>query len=105
MFDSPAARREAARSIAKDAMRGEEGDPFGELNPLDAKFFRSARVNLQVPIIDPVVSRECLIFLQNEIPGLIARMDRLQDRRSKSLLVEATLRRWNHGFRRRYKQG
>jgi hypothetical protein len=85
-------------------MRGEDGDPLGEMNPLDLKFFSSARVNLQIPIIDPVAGRECLLFLQNETPGLIAQMDRLPDRRAKSLLMQGMLRRWNRAFARKAKK-
>ena len=101
MLDNPIARKNVARQIVKEAMRGDDGDPFGELNPLDVKFFRSARANVQIPILDPVVGRECLIFLIDELPGLVARMDRLPDRRSKSLLLDATLKRWNQAFGRR----
>ena len=103
-LDDQTARRAAARTIAKDAMRGEDGDPLGELNPLDVKFFRSARVNLQIPILDPVVGRECLLFLQNEIISLIAQMDRLPNRRSKSLLLHGTLNAWNKAFARKLKK-
>ena len=104
MLDNPVSRREAARSIAKDAMRGEDGDPLGELNPLDVKFFRSARVNLQIPIVDPVVGRQCLLFLHDEIISLIAQMDRLPNRRSKSLLLHGTLNAWNKAFARKVKK-
>jgi hypothetical protein len=93
----------AGKRIAKEAMRGEDGDMMGELNPLDAMFFRGARVNLQVPIVDPVVTRQCLMFLIDELPGLVARMDRLPDRRSKSLLAETVLKRWNWAFKKKIK--
>ena len=101
MLDDPTARARAVRSIVDDVRRGDDGDPLGELNPLDIKFFRSARVNIQIPIVDPIVSRACLIFLIDELPGLIAEMDRLKDRRSKSLLIHARLARWSQAFGRR----
>lgn len=101
MLDDPIVRKKAARSIAADVRRGEDGDPLGELNSLDVKFFRSARVALHIPVIDPVLTRVCLLFLADEVPALIARMDRLPDRRSKSLLVDSTIRRWNQAFARR----
>lgn len=104
MLDDPATRKATARSIVADAMRGEDGDPFGELNPLDAKFFRSARVNIQIPILDPVVARACLLFLADEIPGLIAEMDRVKEPRSKSLLIHGRLQRWSQAFARRVKK-
>lgn len=91
------------KRIAKEAMRGEDGDMMGALNPLDLMFFRGARVNLQVPIVDPVVTRQCLIFLINELPGLVAAMDRLPDRRQRSLLAETTLKRWNWAFKKKVK--
>lgn len=101
MLNDPTERAKAVRAIMADAMRGADEDPFGELNPLDVKFFRAARVNIQVPIVDPVVARACLMFLAEEIPGLIAEMDRLRDRRSKSLLLHARLGRWSQAFARR----
>jgi hypothetical protein len=104
MLENPTARQKAVRTILGDAMRGEDGDPFGELNPLDVKFFRSARVNVQIPILDPVVARACLIFLVDELPGLIAEMDRVKDRRSKSLLLHGRLQRWSQAFARRIKK-
>lgn len=104
MLDDPATRKATARSIVSDAMRGEDGDPFGELNALDVKFFRSARVNIQIPIIDPGVARACLIFLATEIPGLIAEMDRVKDQRSKSLLIHGRLNRWSQAFAKRVKK-
>lgn len=91
---------ETAKRIVKDAMRGEDGDPFAELNPLDVSFFSSARVNVQIPILDPVATRRALVFLMDEIPGLIAEMDRVKEKRSKSLLAAAKLRRWSHAFGR-----
>jgi hypothetical protein len=104
MLDNPVARQRVAREIVGDAMRGEDGDPFGELNSLDVKFFRSARVNLQIPVLDPVVARACLIFLAAEIPGLIAEMDRVREKRSKSLLIHGKLQAWSKAFARRVKK-
>lgn len=104
MLDDPETRRSVAKQIAADAMRGEDGDPFGELNPLDVKFFRNARVNVQVPIINPVVTRWALLFLAEEIPGLVAEMDRLSDPRSKSLLAHRKLQAWSQAFGRRGKK-
>jgi hypothetical protein len=98
-------RRAAAREIVEDAMRGDDGDPFGALNALDAKFFRSARVNVQIPILDPAQTRRALVFLIEELPALIAEMDRTAKPRSKSLLAEQTLRRWSHAFSRWGKKG
>jgi hypothetical protein len=104
MLDNPVARRQAAREIAEDAMRGEDGDPFGELNPLDRKFFRNPSVRLLIPILDPVLARSCLQFLCDEIPALIAEVDRVKERRSKSLLLRVTLNRWSRAFQRRAKK-
>lgn len=94
--------KEVARRIVKDAMRGaDDGDPIlTELNPLDEKFFRNARVNVQIPVIDPVQTRRALVWLINAIPGLIAEMDRARDRRTKSLIAVAKLRAWSHMFGR-----
>jgi hypothetical protein len=104
MLDNAAARKEAARTIAADAMRGEDGDPLEELDSLDVKFFRSARVNIQIPLLDPVDARRCLVFLACEIPALIAELDRVKDRRSKSLLIHGRLNRWSQAFARRVKK-
>jgi len=104
MLDNPIARRKAVSEILGDAMRGADGDPFGELNPHDLKFFSAARVNIQVPILDPVVTRECLRFLADEIPALIAEMDRVKERRSKSLLISGKLKVWNQAFARKIKK-
>ncbi len=100
MLDNAADRTAAAKAIAQDAMRGEDGDPFGELNAFDRMFFRAARVNVQIPVLDPVVTKECLRFLIAELPGLIAEMDRVKDRRSKSLLAASKLRAWSQAFGR-----
>ena len=101
MLDNPATRKATARGIVADALRGEDGDPLGELDPLDVKFFRSARVNVGIPIVDPVIARACLLFLADEIPGLIAEMDRVKEKRSKSLLIHGRLNRWSQAFARR----
>lgn len=101
MLDDPVLRRKVARQIRNDAMRGEDGDPMGELNPLDVKFFRYARTALHIPVTDTVACRDCLMFLADELPALVARMDRLPDRRSKGMLVDATLKRWNQAFKRK----
>ncbi len=104
MLDNPIQRAAVAKSIARDAMRGDDADPLGELNPLDAMYFRSRRVNVQIPILDPVETRRVLLFLIDELPGLIAEMDRLPDRRSKSLLAHTKLQRWSQAFGRRGKK-
>jgi hypothetical protein len=104
MLDNPVERSKVAKSIASEAMRGEDGDPFAELNMLDVMFFRSARVNLQVPIVDPTIARACLTFLIAELPGLVAEMDRVKEPRSKSLLVHTRLQRWNQAFARKIKR-
>lgn len=100
MFDNPTERRRIARFIVKETNRPIDGDPLSELNPLDVKFFRNARVNVQVPIVDPIDTRRCLLFLAEEIPGLIAEMDRLPDRRSKSILAHKKLQAWSQAFLR-----
>jgi hypothetical protein len=100
-LDNPVERRTIAKSIAQDAMRGDDGDTLGELNPLDVKFFRNARVNVQIPVLDPVECRRALVFLRDELPGLVAEMDRVKDRRSKSLLAMTKLRAWSQAFGRR----
>lgn len=104
MFDDPATRRTVAKQIAKEALRGRDEDPLGELNNLDQMFFRSPRVNIQVPVIDPVECRRCLLFLADAIPGLIAEMDRVKEPRSKSLLAQSRLRAWSHSFTRAMKR-
>lgn len=101
-LDDPVLRRRAAMSIVRDASRGDDGDPFAELNPLDVKFFRYARVALHVPIVDPVETRQTLMFLIDHLPRLVAEMDRTKERRSKSLLVHSTLKAWNNTFHRRF---
>lgn len=100
MLDDPAARQTAARAIAREAMRGEDGDPMGDLNPLDVMFFRNPRINIQIPVTDPVDCRRCLVFLMDELPGLVAEMDRVKDRRSKSLLAQTKLKAWSRAFGR-----
>ncbi len=100
MLDDPALVRQIARDIVKESGRAIAGDPLSELNPLDVKFFRNGRVNVQIPIVDPVNTRRCLLFLADEIPHLIAEMDRVKDRRSKSLLAVSKLKAWSQAFGR-----
>src|SRR6185503_1057104 len=104
MLDNPTARRNAVREILGDAMRGADGDPFGELNPHDLKFFSAARVNIQVPILDPVVTRECLRFLADEIPALIAEIHSVKQRRPKSTPNSRKLKLWNQPFATKIKK-
>lgn len=101
MLTDATERRKAARSIVAEARRGEDGDALGALDPLSVKMFRNARVNLQVPVVDPAVARWCLLFLAEECHHLIAEMDRLSDKRSQSLLVQSKLKRWNWAFARK----
>ena len=101
MLNDPVRRGKVAEKIVKDSKWGEEGDPLGGLNPLDKMFFRHPRVGVYVPITDPVVTRQCLLFMADEMHALVARMDRLPDRRSKSLLVHATLQRWSQAFKKK----
>jgi len=101
MLDDPKARAQAARKLVKESARAfEDGDPLSELNPLDVKFFRNGRVSVQIPIIDPRQARRCLLFLAEEIPALIAEMDRIESNRSKSLLAMSKLKAWNQAFAR-----
>lgn len=87
-----------ARDLVKASGRPIDGDPLSELNPLDVKFFRNSRVNVQIPIVDPVDTRRCLLFLAEEIPHLIAEMDRVEERRSKSILAHKKLQAWSQAF-------
>ena len=105
MLDNAATRAAVAKEIARESARGDGSDPLDELNPLDIKFFRNARVNVQIPILDPVDTRRCLLFLIDALPGLVAEMDRVKERRSKSLLAETKLRRWSQAFGRGVKGG
>lgn len=100
MLDNPVARQQFAKEIVKDSGRIIDGDPLSELNPLDVKFFRNGRVNLQIPIVDPVNTRRCLLFLIDELPALIAEMDRVKEQRSKSLLAVSKLKAWSQAFGR-----
>lgn len=86
------------RDLVKQTGGVTDGDPLSELNPLDVKFFRHGRVNLQIPIADPVNTRRCLLFLSDEIPHLIAEMDRVRDRRSKAILAHQKLQAWSQAF-------
>jgi hypothetical protein len=100
MLDDPVARQKLARQWVKESDRPIDGDPLSALNPLDVKFFRNGRVNVQIPIIDPVDARRCLLFLANEIPALLAEMDSISSNRTKSLLVMSKLKAWNQAFGR-----
>lgn len=94
----------AGKSIVRDAMRGEDGDTMGELNPLDVKFFRHGGIHIFMPITDDVACRRCLLFLRDEITSLLAQIDRLPTRRSKQLLAQSTLQKWSQSFKRLVKQ-
>lgn len=87
-----------ALQIVRDAMRGADGDPMGMLNPHERNMRRgAARMNLQIPIVDPVVMRRVFEFLIMELPALIAEMDRNKDR-SKLRVAEGRLTEWNQLF-------
>jgi hypothetical protein len=96
-------RQNAAREIVRDAMNGADGDPLGHLNPLEIKFHPFPRTGVFVPTADDVPCRRALLFLADEIPHLIAQMDRLPDQRSKLLLARTTLQKWNQAFHRMVK--
>jgi len=93
--DPDAGKRIVAESLPQKRPREDDSDWLRELNALDAKFFRSKRVNLQIPIIDPVTLDRALKMLEEEIPALRADLRRVQDRRAKSLMAKAVLNRWN----------
>ena len=73
-------------------------DQFLELDAVTAKLVRSRRVNLQIPIVDPVVMDRVLLFIEEELPGLRARLKHIPDRRARTLLAQMTLSAWNRQF-------
>lgn len=103
MLSDRALRRKAARDIVRDAMRGDEADPLGHLNELDVKFHEYARTGVFIPTADSVPCRRAMLFLIEELPNLVAQMDRLPEERSKVLLARTTLQKWNQAFHRMVK--
>lgn len=85
------------QQIVRNAMRGADGDPLAELDDYENKFWGSARINLQIPR-EPIPCRQSLQLLMEELPMLVAEMDRLETRLSKMSLIDYRLRRWNRAF-------
>lgn len=104
MLSDRALMRKAARKIVREAMQGEDGDATGHLNALDVMFFKHGGLHIFVPVADEVHCRRALLFMADQIPGLIASMDRLPDPRAKSLIAHSTLTRWSQSFKRMCKR-
>lgn len=75
-------------------------DQLLELDALTAKLVRGRRVNLQIPIIDPVQLDRAILFLIEELPGLRARLKAIPDRKAKTLLAQSELTKWSQAFSR-----
>lgn len=98
-------RADAAKAIVQEAMAGDDGDPLQGLNHLDRMMFAHAHVNLAIPVLDPVETRHVLKFLIEGMQGLMAQMDRLPERRSKSLLVQTTVHNWSRAIKKKALKG
>lgn len=79
----------------------DQRDQLLELDALTAKLVRSRRVNLQIPIIDPVQLDRVLLFLIEELPGLRSTLKAIPDRRARTLLAQSMLTKWNQAFARK----
>ena len=89
-----------AQAVLEEDRASDPDDDFAGLNPLDRDFFRSPRVNLRIPIVDPVVTRQVLKFMREHIDGLLSEMDAAKTRRSKSLIAREVIRKWDQAFQR-----
>ena len=108
MLDDPQKRAEAARAIVRNSLPprrpiGFDGHPNDELNSLDAMFFRSDKVRLELHVIPWRAGLEELEFLASHINRLIAQVKREATDRSRSLLIRDTLHHWSQAFSRRGK--
>lgn len=93
-------RQKAARDIVRDALRGEDGDIMGHLNPLSVKKHPFARTGVFIPTTDSAICRRVLIFLINELPNLVENIDRIPKEDAKCLHARSTLQNWNNAFLR-----
>lgn len=93
-----------AKRIVRDAMRGADGDMLGHLPPVVVDKHPFARTAVFVPTADSVPCRRTMLFLIDQLPGLVVKMDRLVDEEAKLDLARTTLTKWNQAFHRLVKQ-
>lgn len=98
IFTPGAGKRIVQDSADKKRPKDIAPDRFPELDAFTANFVRSRRVNLQIPIVDPVVMDRVLLFIEEELPGLRVKLKHIPDRRARTILAQTILSAWNRQF-------
>ena len=105
MLDDPARRAEAAKSIVRKSLpprrpKDYDGRDDPDHDSILGKLLPWGSVNINVPLTDPVVTREILLYIANAIPVLIAQMDRESTKQAKLMRIRSHLHHWSrHVFK------